>query len=169
MSKNKHNNKKSNKKSKQPQASPKNRAAGIIAAVFGAIMMAGMIFALINFKDVYDHGIASTGKAPLIAALILTGVGVTGLMVSVAMSIKMLVEYDRELSKAREGFSVDPSVLRDERIREFPEVKKLMKHAMVKRIFDEEKIEAADLSDPHVQQLIDALLAHADENGVIRF
>lgn len=141
----------------------------LIAGGFGAIMIVGVVMAFMNFKSVYDNGIAGVSRAPLIIALVLTVVGAAGLSTAIALSIRVLVKYSRELEKARENFSVDPSVLRDPRIRELPEVKKLMKNENVKRIFEAEKISAGDLSDPHVQLLIDALLKHADENGVIRF
>lgn len=160
---------KSRKKTDKTRGSAKKPVYSIVAGVFGAVMMTGIVMAFINFKAVYDHGVSAVNKTPLIVAMILTIVGAAGMSTAIAMSIKVLVKYDRELAKAREGFSIDPAVLRDERIRELPEVKKLMKRENIKRIFSEEKISAADLSDPHVQLLIDALLARADENGVIRF
>lgn len=160
---------KSRKNTKEPREQAKNPAYSIMAAVFGAIMITGVVMAFIYFKSVYDNGVSAAEKTPLIVAVILTIVGAVGMSAAIAMSIKVLIKYDKELAKARENFSIDPAVLQDQRIRELPEVKKLMKNNNVKRIFSEGKVSAADLSDPHVQMLIDALLARADENGVIRF
>lgn len=156
-------------KAKEPRAFVQKPAYIILTIAFGAIMTAGIVMAFINFKAVHNDGIVSVDKMPLIVSLALTVVGVIGMSVSIGLSIRLLIKYDRELSAARENFSIDPAVLRDQRIRELPEVKKLMKHENIKRIFSAEKVSAADLSDPHVQLLIDALLARADENGVIRF
>lgn len=161
--------KKSTKNTKESKAPAKRPAYSIMAIVFGAVMLTGVIMAFMNFKTIYDNGISAAEKTPLIVAMILTIVGAAGMATAIALSIKLLLKYDKELAKAREGFSIDPSVLRDQRIRELPEVKKLMKQKNIKRIFDAGNIHAADLSDPHVQMLIDALLARADENGVIRF
>lgn len=153
----------SNKNEKDTKAA-KKPSYSIMAGVFGVIMMIGIVMVIINFKSASD-----AIRAPLIIALALTVVGAAGLSTAVALSIRVLMKYERELEKARENFSVDPAVLRDPRIRELPKVKKLMKNENVKRIFFEEKISAADLTDPHVQLFIDAILERADENGVIRF
>lgn len=160
---------KNTKQSKQTEKPAKKPLYSIMAIVFGAVMLTGVVMAFMNFKKIYDNGISVAEKTPLIVAMILTIVGAVGMSTAIALSIRLLMKCDKELAKAREGFSIDPAVLKDQRIRELPEVKKLMKRENIKRIFDAGKIEAADLSDPHVQTLIDALLAHADENGVIRF
>lgn len=160
---------KNTKQSKQTEKPSKKPLYSIMAIVFGAVMLTGVVMAFMNFKKIYDNGISVAEKTPLIVAMILTIVGAVGMSTAIALSIRLLMKCDKELAKAREGFSIDPAVLKDQRIRELPEVKKLMKRENIKRIFDAGKIEAADLSDPHVQTLIDALLAHADENGVIRF
>lgn len=152
----KENNEKMQKNTKKPPYS-------IIAAVFGAIMAAGIALVALNLKAM--SGIT----APVAVGLVLTVVGAVGMSTAVTHSIMLLMKYDKELEKARESFKVDPEVLRDPRIRELPKIKKLMKNENVKRIFEAEKISAADLSDPHVQLFIDALLELADENGVIRF
>lgn len=157
------------KKTENTPESVKQPPYMLIAGGFGVIMIVGIVIAFMNFKSVYDNGIAAVSRAPLIVALVLTVIGAVGVSTSIALSIRVLMKYGRELEKARENFSVDPAVLRDPRIRELPEVKKLMKNKNVKRIFEAEKISAGDLSDPHVQLLIDALLKHADEDGVIRF
>lgn len=159
----------SEKKTKSKPDTAKQPPYMLIAGGFGVMMIAGIVTAFMNFRKVYDNGLLAVSRAPLVVALVLTIVGAAGVTTSIALSIRVLMKYDRELEKARESFSVDPSVLRDPRIRELPEVKKLMKNKNVKRIFEAEKISAADLSDPHVQLLIDALLKHADEDGVIRF
>lgn len=145
-----------NKNTKKPSYS-------IIAAVFGVIMAIGIALVAMNLKAM--SGIT----APVAVGMALTIVGAVGMSAAIAMSIKILMKYDKELEKARESFTVDPAVLRDPRIRELPKIKKLLKNENVRRIFDKEKISAADLSDPHVQLFIDALLELADENGVIRF
>lgn len=157
------------KKTKATNESAKQPPYMLIAGGFGVIMIVGIVMAFMNFKTVYGNGLLAVNRAPLVVALVLTVVGAAGLSTAIALSIRVLLRYGRELDKARENFSVDPSVLRDPRIRELPEVKKLMKNENVKRIFEAEKISAGDLSDPHVQLLIEALLKHADENGVIRF
>lgn len=149
-------NEKTQKDSKKPSHS-------IFAAVFGAIMIAGILLVALNLKAM--SGIT----APVAVGLALTLVGALGTSISIVLSIRLLVQYDEALAKARESFTVDPEVLRDPRLREIPKIKKLMKNENVKRIFEAEKISAADLSDPHVQLFIDALLEQADENGVIRF
>lgn len=159
----------SEKKTKNTPDTAKQPPYMLIAGGFGVILIVGIVMAFMNFESVYDGGIDAVNRAPLIIAMVLTVVGAAGVTTAIALSIRLLLKYGRELEKARENFSVDPSVLRDPRIRELPEVKKLMKNENVKRIFEAEKISAADLSDPHVQLLIDALLKHADENGVIRF
>lgn len=135
----------------------------IIAAVFGVIMMSGILLVALNLKAM--SGIT----APVAVGMALTLVGAAGMSTAIVLSIRVLMQYDKELEKARESFTVDPAVLRDPRIRELPKIKKLLKNENVKRIFEAEKISAADLSDPHVQLFIDALLECADENGVIRF
>lgn len=145
-----------NKNTKKPSYS-------IIAAVFGVIMAIGIVLVALNLKAM--SGIT----APVAVGMALTIVGAVGMSAAIAMSIKILMKYDKELEKARESFTVDPAVLRDPRIRELPKIKKLLKNENVRRIFDKEKISAADLSDPHIQLFIDALLERADENGVIRF
>ncbi len=141
----------------------KKPSYSIIAAVFGVIMAIGIVLVALNLKAM--SGIT----APVAVGMALTIVGAVGMSAAIAMSIKILLKYDKELEKARESFTVDPAVLRDPRIRELPKIKKLLKNENVRRIFDKEKISAADLSDPHVQLFIDALLERADENGVIRF
>lgn len=158
-----------NEKSIKNEKTEKKPIYSIIAGIFAVIMLVGIVMAFMNFKTVYDNGLPSVNRAPLIVALVLTVVGAAGMSTAIALSIRVLIKYDRELEKARENFSVDPEVLRDPRIRELPEVKKLMKNENIKRIFEAEKISAADLSDPHVQLFIDALLKHADVDGVIRF
>lgn len=159
----------SEKKTKTNSDTAKQPPYMLIAGGFGVIMVVGIVMAFMNFKTVSDRGLLAVNRTTLIVALVLTVVGAAGLSTAIALSIRVLLKYGRELDKARENFSVDPSVLRDPRIRELPEIKKLMKNENVKRIFDAGKISAGDLSDPHVQLLIDALLKHADENGVIRF
>lgn len=141
----------------------KKPSYSIIAAVFGVMILVGIALVFLNLKAM--SGIT----APVAVGMALTIVGAVGMSAAIAMSIKVLMKYDKELEKARESFTVDPAVLRDPRIRELPKIKKLLKNENVKRIFDKEKISAADLSDPHVQLFIDALLERADENGVIRF
>lgn len=160
---------KNTKETKETKNPAKKPIYSIMAFAFGAIMLTGVVMAFMNFKEVYENGLIAEKRTPLIVAMILTIVGAAGMSTAIALSIKVLIKCDKELAKARENFSIDPAVLRDQRIRELPEVKKLMKHENIKRIFSAGKIEAADLSDPHVQLLIDALLARADENGVIRF
>lgn len=134
-----------------------------IAGVFSVIMLVGVALIFLNLKPMRGM------TAPVAVGMALTIVGAVGMSAAIAMSIRVLVQYEKALAKARESFKVDPAVLRDPRIRELPKIKKLMKNENVKRIFDREKISAADLSDPHVQLFIDALIERADENGVIRF
>lgn len=134
-----------------------------IAGVFAVIMLVGVALIFLNLKPMRGM------TAPVAVGMALTIVGAVGMSAAIAMSIRVLVQYEKALAKARESFTVDPAVLRDPRIRELPKIKKLLKNENVKRIFDREKISAADLSDPHVQLFIDALLERADENGVIRF
>ena len=160
---------KNNTKTEQPRAHAKKPLYSILALIFGVMMLAGIVMALLNFKSMHDGGLADMNKTMLKIAMILTLVGLAGMSASIIMSIRILIKYDKELYKARENFSIDPAVLRDERIKELPEIKKLMKRENIAKIFSEGKLSAADLSDPHVQELIDALLARADENGVIRF
>lgn len=148
-------NEKTQKNTKKPPYS-------IIAAVFGAIMIVGILLVALNLKPM--SGIT----APVAVGMALTVVGALGMSTAIALSIRLLMQYDKALEKARESFTVDPELLRDPRIKELPKVKKLLKNENVKRIFEAEKISAADLSDPHVQLFIDALLELADENGVIR-
>lgn len=145
------------------QKNTKKPPYSIIAAVFGVVMLGGIALVVFNLKAM--SGIT----APVAVGLVLTVVGAVGMSTALTHSIMLLMKYDKELEKARESFKVDPEVLRDPRIRELPKIKKLMKNENVKRIFEAEKISAADLSDPHVQLFIDALLERADENGVIRF
>lgn len=152
-----------NEKNEKMQKNTKKPPYLIIAAVFGAVMLGGIALVVFNLKAM--SGIT----APVAVGLVLTVVGAVGMSTALTHSIMLLMKYDKELEKARESFRVDPEVLRDPRIRELPKIKKLMKNENVKRIFEAEKISAADLSDPHVQLFIDALLERADENGVIRF
>lgn len=134
-----------------------------IAAVFAVMMLVGIALIFLNLKPMRGM------TAPVAVGMALTIVGAVGMSAAIAMSIRVLMQYEKALAKARESFTVDPAVLRDPRIRELPKIKRLLKNENVKRIFDNEKISAADLSDPHVQLFIDALLERADENGVIRF
>lgn len=152
-----------NEKNENKQKNTKKPGYSIIAAGFGAVMAVGVLLVALNLKAM--SGITT----PVAIGMALTVIGAAGMSIAIALSIRVLMKYDRELEKARESFTVDPEVLRDPRIKELPKIKKLMKNENVKRIFEAEKISAADLSDPHVQLFIDALLEHADENGVIRF
>lgn len=162
------NHEKNKPKTQEPKPRVKMPLYSIFAVIFGVMMLTGIIMAFLNFKSINSNGLGSENKPVLIIALILTIVGMLGMSASIIMSIRVLIKYDKELSAAREHFTIDPAVLKDERIKQLPEVKKLMKRENIARIFEAGKISAADLSDPYVQQLIDALLARADENGVIR-
>ncbi|MDE6727165.1 MAG: hypothetical protein K2J80_04405, partial [Oscillospiraceae bacterium] len=112
-------------------------------------------------------------NAPLAAAIAVTIVGGVMMALFIVISVILLVkesENEAVASSSDVQVVVDPSVLKDPRIKQLPELQRLMQYASVQMAFFEGKFpdDPKAASDPYLQELVTVLSQLADENGVIR-
>lgn len=144
----------------------KKKTAFILATVFAVSMMVGLVLVILRFKQLYDSGTAEITS--FIFPIILILVGVVGVFIMTALSIAKLEKLRNSegvFEISNKLYSIDPSLLKDERIQRLPEVKKLMEHESVRRAFSHGELPK---NDPHVLELVEVLFNLADENGVLK-
>lgn len=151
----------------------RDRLYSVLALISAAVMAVGILSLLINAKKIFDSGSVSENRTLLTASIIVTAAG--GLLMSlfIVLSIITLIKQ----SKNGEGdmsadvkYVIAPAVLKDPRIKNLPEVQRLLQYESVQKVFFNGQFPTSskELDDPHLQELISVLSQLADKDGVIR-
>lgn len=144
----------------------KQKILTISAIAFAVIMAAGLVLIILSLKGLTNSGSAEI--SPLILPIVLTIAGAVGVTVMVGLSIADLVKLknsDGIFEISNKLYSIEPSILKDERIQKIPEVQRLMQYESVRRALSDGELPK---NDPHICELVEVLSNLADENGVIR-
>lgn len=139
----------------------------LLALIFAAITAAGIIAIVTVARRIFGEDV----NVPLAAAITVTVAG--GFMTSlcIVFSIVLLIKDSKNIEEETDvQYAIDPSVLKDTRIKQLPDVQRLMRYESVQNAFSEGKIpdDPKAASDPHLQELINVLSQLADDNGVIK-
>lgn len=144
-----------------------------LALIFAAVMAVGIVSILFVSKRRFGSNNISKSNTPLVVAIVVTVVG--GLMMALFMVLAMTAGIRDSKKRAAASpdnvqYTVDPTVLTDPRIKQLPEVQRLLQYESVQKAFFGGQFPSSseELADPHLQELVTVLLQLADENGVIR-
>lgn len=152
-----------------PEPSKLAQIFTVLAMVFGGIMGIFIFVVLAKAKDLPasedSEYLADSPLLPWVLVVIISA-ALMGICLVIATS-----KFVRDTKKAAGGgrkviYTLDASVLRDPRIKQLPEVQRLLQYESVQKAFFNG--EFPDDDDPHLQELADVLAKRADENGVIR-
>ena len=151
-----------------PEPSKLAQIFTVLAMVFGGIMGIFIFVVLAKAKDLPESEdseyLADSPLLPWVLVVIISA-ALMGICLVIATS-----KFVRDTKKAAGGrkviYTLDASVLRDPRVKQLPEVQRLLQYESVQKAFFDGEFPAED--DPHLRELIDVLAKLADENGVIR-
>lgn len=141
----------------------------VLALVFGGIMGIFIFVVLAKAEKLTpEEDSAYLAESPLLPWVLV--VVISGALMGICLVISTSVTAKKNIAAAKAGrkviYTVDASVLRDPRIKQLPEVQRLLQYESVQKAFFDGEFPAED--DPHLQELVDVLSKLADENGVIR-
>ena len=140
----------------------------VLSFVFGGIMGI-FIFVVLAKAEKYSGPEAEyLAESPLLPWVLVVIISAALMGICLVISTSKSVWDTRKAAK--EGrkviYTVDASVLRDPRIKQLPDVQRLLQYESVQKAFFDG--EFPDTDDSHLQELVDVLSKLADENGVIR-
>lgn len=151
----------------------RDRLYSVLALIFGAVMAVGILSLLINAKKVFDSGNVSNNNPMIVVSIIVTVAG--GLLMSlfIVLSILALIKQGKDGQADMSGgvqYVIAPEVLKDPRIKNLPEVQRLLQYESVQKVFFDGQFPNSPkkLADPHLQELVNVLSQLADKDGVIR-
>lgn len=143
-----------------------------LSLIFAAVMAVGVILTLAVSSMSVGSKALSENKIPQVIAVVVMALG--GALMTLFMVLAVVVGI-KDAKKAaaltpKVQYVVDPSILTDPRIKQLPEVQRLMQYESVQTAFFEGKFpdDPKKASDPYLQELVTVLSQLADENGVIR-
>lgn len=151
-----------------PTPSKLSQIFTVLALVFGGIMGI-FIFVVLAKADklTEEEDSAFLAESPLLpwVLVVIISAALMGICLVIATS-----KFVRDTKKAAVGrkviYTVDASVLRDPRIKQLPEVQRLLQYESVQKAFFDGEFPTEE--DPYLTELVDVLAKLADENGVIR-
>ena len=152
-----------------PKPSKLAQVFTVLALVFGGIMGI-FIFVVLSKADKLtpEEDSAYLADSPLLPWVLV--VIISAALMGICLVISTSVTAKKNIAAAKAGrkviYTVDASVLRDPRIKQLPEVQRLLQYESVQKAFFDGEFPAED--DPHLSELVDVLSKLADENGVIR-
>ena len=152
-----------------PQPSKLAQIFTVLAFVFGGIMGIFIFVVLAKAKNIPESEdseyLADSPLLPWVLVVIISAA-----LMGICLVISTSVIAKKNIAAAKAGrkviYTVDASVLRDPRIKQLPDVQRLLQYQSVQKAFFDGEFPAED--DPHLQELVDVLSKLADENGVIR-
>lgn len=141
----------------------------VLAFVFGGIMGIFIFVVLSKAEKLTpEEDSAYLAESPLLPWVLV--VIISAALMGICLVISTSVTAKKNIAAAKAGrkviYDVDASVLRDPRIKQLPDVQRLLQYESVQRAFFNEEFPAED--DPHLLELVEVLSKLADENGVIR-
>lgn len=140
----------------------------VLAFVFGGIMGI-FIFVVLAKAEKYSGPEAEyLAESPLLPWVLVVIISGALMGICLVISTSVIAKENRAAAKAGRKviYTVEASVLRDPRVKQLPEVQRLLQYESVQKAFFNGEFPAED--DPHLLELIDILSKLADENGVIR-
>lgn len=141
----------------------------VLSFVFGAIMGIFIFVVLSKAEKLSpEEDSVYLADSPLLPWVLVVVISGALMGICVVLSTAVIAKENRAAAKAGRKviYTVDASVLRDPRIKQLPEVQRLLQYESVQQAFFNGEFPAED--DPHLLELIDVLAKLADENGVIR-
>lgn len=144
-----------------------------LALIFGAVMAVGIVSILVVSKRRFGSNDISQVKTPLVVAIVVTVAGALLMTLFIVLSMVAGIKDSKKRAEASPDnvqYAVDPTVLTDPRIKQLPEVQRLLQYESVQKAFFNGQFPSSseELADPHLQELVTVLSQLADENGVIR-
>ena len=141
----------------------------VLALVFGGIMGIFIFVVLSKAEKLTpEEDSAYLAESPLLPWVLV--VIISAALMGICLVISTSVIAKKNIAAAKTGrkvvYTVDASVLRDPRVKQLPDVQRLLQYGSVQKAFFDGEFPAE--SDPHLQELVDVLSKLADENGVIR-
>lgn len=152
-----------------PKKRDKVKIFTILSIIFGGVMAAGIISLIVFTKKTLEAGNIPKNSAPLTVLIIITAAGAALMSLFLILSLVILIKESKN-APPEVLYTADASVLKDPRIKQLPEVQRLLQYESVQKAFFEGKFPSSieELADPHLQELTRVLSQYADENGVIR-
>lgn len=152
-----------------PKPSKLAQVFTVLALVFGGIMGIFIFVVLSKAEKLTpEEDSAYLADSPLLPWVLV--VIISAALMGICLVISTSVTAKKNIAAAKAGrkviYTVDASVLRDPRIKQLPEVQRLLQYESVQKAFFDGEFPAED--DPHLSELVDVLSKLADENGVIR-
>ena len=152
-----------------PQPSKLAQIFTVLAFVFGGIMGIFIFVVLAKANNIPESEdseyLADSPLLPWVLVVIISAA-----LMGICLVISTSVTAKKNIAAAKAGrkviYTVDASVLRDPRVKQLPEVQRLLQYESVQKAFFTGEFPAED--DPHLLELVDVLSKLADENGVIR-
>ena len=141
----------------------------VLAFVFGVIMGIFIFVVLAKANKIpASEDSAYLADSPLLPWVLVVVISAALMGICIVISTSIIAKENLAAAKAgrKVVYTVDASVLRDPRIKQLPEVQRLLQYESVQKAFFNEEFPAED--DPHLLELVDVLSKLADENGVIR-
>lgn len=143
-----------------------------LALIFAVVMAVGIISTLAVSSMSVGSKALSENKTPQVVAVVVMAAGALLMTLFLVLSVIVGIKEAKKAAALTPNvqYIVDPSVLADPRIKQLPEVQRLMQYESVQKAFFDGQLpsDPKAASDPHLQELIDVLSQLADENGVIR-
>ena len=158
-----------NTESDTPKMSKLSQIFTVLAFVFGGIMGIFIFVVLAKAEKLTpEEDSAYLADSPLLPWVLVVIISGALMGICLAVSTSKFVYDTRKAAKAGRKviYTVDPSVLRDPRVKQLPDVQRLLQYPAVQKAFFDG--EFPDSDDPYLQELVDVLAKLADENGVIR-
>ena len=152
-----------------PKMSKISQVFTVLALVFGGIMGIFIFVVLAKAEKLTpEEDSAYLAESPLLPWVLVVIISAALMGICLVIATSRIAIDNRKAAKAGRKviYTVDASVLRDPRVKQLPEVQRLLQYESVQKAFFNEEFPAED--DPHLLELIDVLAKLADENGVIR-
>ena len=141
----------------------------VLSFVFGGIMGIFIFVVLAKANKLTEAEdsvyLADSPLLPWVLVVIISGV-LMGICLAISTTLIAKENRATALAGRKVIYDVDASVLRDPRIKQLPEVQRLLQYESVQKAFFDCEFPAND--DPHLLELVEVLAKLADENGVIR-
>lgn len=144
-----------------------------LALIFAAVMAVGIVSVLVVSTRRIGPNALSQSKTPLVAAIVVTVVGSLMMTLFIILSVIVGIKDSKKRAAASPSnvrYTVDSTVLTDPRVKQLPEVQRLLQYESVQKAFFSGQFPTTseELADPYLQELVSVLSQLADENGVIR-
>ena len=152
-----------------PKMSKLSQVFTVLALVFGGIMGIFIFVVLAKAEKLTpEEDSAYLVDSPLLPWVLVVIISAALMGICLVIATSKIAIDNRKAAKAGRKviYTVDSSVLRDPRIKQLPDVQRLLQYEAVQKAFFNG--EFPDTDDPHLQELVDVLSKLADENGVIR-